>query len=46
MRERRASIMEVDDGGRWRACFVVMERKLKIPYFVRWANGRGRRKWG
>jgi len=24
----------VDDGGRWRVHFVVMERKLKGPYFV------------
>jgi len=29
MRERKASIMAVDDGGRWRAYFAVIERNLK-----------------
>ena len=29
MRERKASVMAVDDGGRWRAYFAVMERNLK-----------------
>ena len=41
LNQRRASIMAVDDGGRWRVCFVVMERKLKGPClasFLIWAH--------
>ena len=39
MRERKASIMAVDDGGRWRAYFVVIERKLKSLCFVCTVSG-------